>query len=1004
MLGGEAESSFFEFLYPAQTLAFIRQFASCSLDGRWRRQTSKRGVRTYTSQASETKEESQQEDQAVAGPSSAEYEGVQVFDSGLQDASTDIEYLQTLTEILKSGVRRDYEDAWRRFRKLEPIEKEGTSIHITNALLEYLSTSPRTVEAERMIELFSQLKVEHRDAPQYRTAIRAYLRLSNLKKAVETHEEALSRVTGNLGTGTLLASAIAWENWDLAFRTWDGYERQIDRSVEQPGIWDEVDVLSNLADRALSLAEYAEQNTEASQDTLDLDSHVTLGDFVNSVMFRALEFKYEDITRDDIYQLFDRLRRSRLLTAAEYENAIFRLLSLNRGKYASSLYQEFRKEEALQPPGAKILYALLGNYCRFDSVRGIQMVLDDLFTNHEGPDWKGYHVALGKLATLGDATSVHKLFAAFMSKYEKPTSIRTLRPLLLVHSRRAEVNETVRHFKAMSEQFGFTPDLPSWNILLSVYARVNDVDGAFRCFNDLLDNGMKPDRYTYGTLMGLCARRGDIASLQELLRRADSTDITRSVEAVDSLVLASINNDELEDAERYVEAALTMDLTGSRTRMWNYLLNAHALRRNIDAVMRIHQRMQSAGVPLDSMTYSALMQSLAILKETESAYKILRVVMPRDGIKVTAFHYAIVMGGYLASNEPESVFGVYKRMIKRNIRPTLSTQLPLLKASASAELNEIRRHGLSEATQELTQTEELLEEALANIDPMDLASREPVRGISKQPVDDAYLAAPFEFLIFIYGQQGLFEKVKLLYDKYIDTANERNLKNKIVPTSKMLSALMVSHLRQQQYDGVFKCWTLARSSAERIAKRLTAADLSKPGWVLPSQRYILATPLIYLMKSLGEQEDLQGITSTIAELQSDGYDLDARNWNLYVQLLVRNGLPFEAFQQCEQRLMDGWKGWPFQQRQQGISKADARPVKANSHHVQPWILSPNYRTLVYLASAIMDIQTAESASLSLRGRGSESEQIDKLAPRAMEAVRNMPRMDDNLQTDLLRRW
>jgi pentatricopeptide repeat protein len=70
------------------------------------------------------------------------------------------------------------------------------------------------------------------------------------------------------------------------------------------------------------------------------------------------------------------------------------------------------------------------------------------------------------------------------------------------------------------------------------------------------------------------------------------------------------------------------------------------------------------------------------------------------------------MGGYVGTDEPEKVFRVYKRMIKRNIQPTLSTQIPLLKASASAELDKTGRHGLREATQELTQTEELWKKPL----------------------------------------------------------------------------------------------------------------------------------------------------------------------------------------------------------------------------------------------------------------------------------------------------
>jgi hypothetical protein len=160
---------------------------------------------------------------------------------------------------------------------------------------------------------------------------------------------------------------------------------------------------------------------------------------------------------------------------------------------------------------------------------------------------------------------------------------------------------------------------------------------------------------------------------------------------------------------------------------------------------------------------------------------------------------------------------------------------------------------------------------------------------------------------------------------------------------------------------------------------------------------------MYVMKSLGEQQDLDGIARTVTELQSDGYDLDARNWNLYVQLLVHNGRTFDAFEQCEQHLMDGWTGWPSQQRQQGMSKAVAKSTQAKANHIQPWILSPNYHTFVTSRPRRWTFRPP-NPPVCLLEEGSESERIRQAAPRTMEAVRNMPRIDDHLQTDLLRRW
>lgn len=996
-LGSEEEGSLFEFLYPAQTLALIRRLSSYNFQGRWRRPRHKNGIRSYTSRATDIEDVSEQKNDLPEYQISA---GLADVDEGLQEGDPE-EYNRSLDDILRSSKKKEYEAAWRSYRKLADTEGEEPLRYQVEALLDYLSTSERPVDAERTIELLSRFDIQDWGSRQYQIAIQAWLTLSDIDKAVETHQEALSKVAGDVGSGTLLASALARKEWELASRVWHDFRQRPYQSDTQEVVWERVDTLPYLIELAISLAEFTPGESEMDGVTQTADDLGLFNRFVETVLFRAFEFKSTHITETSVHQLFDRLEHFGLLGECNYENALHRLLNLNRGNIASIVYRDYRQREGYMP-NPNLLYRLLALFCRLASVDAIRLVVDDLFAAQGGLDRYGYKATIGKLASLGDADSVHKLFDSYVSQHGVPKDVTLLRPLLLVHARRAEADETARQFRRVSEQFGITPDLQCWNILLSVYARVSDVDGAFRCFNDLLNTNLEADEYTYGILFNLCARMGDATVLHELLQMTKSSGAKRSLAATDSLVLACINNEELDEAERIAEAALSMEFSGPRTRMWNYLLSAHSLRRNIDAVTRIHQRMQKAGVPLDGMTYAALMQSLAVLKETDAAYKLLKVVMPRDGITPTAFHYAIVMGGFVSTNETWKVFKVYKRMINSNIRPTLSTQIPLLKASLSAESTVTGQLGVSEAIREFTQTEDLLEETLTGLDPMDLASREPVRGISKEPLDDAYLAAPFEFLIFIYGQQGLFEKVQQLYERYLETADERKLKAKVTPTIKLLSALMVSHFRQQQYSEVYKCWDLARSSTERLSKRLDATDALKPGWVLPSQRFRLATPLMYLMKALEAQRDLEGISQIIAELQSDGYGLDSRNWNLYVQILVRNGRILEGFQLCEEKLMDGWRGWPSQRRQQGLSKAVAKSTLTNK--IQPWLLSPRYPTFVCLAAAILDIQAAESGNLSSFDNASESDKFTRIAPRTMEAVRNLPRVDDALQTNLLRRW
>ena len=54
---------------------------------------------------------------------------------------------------------------------------------------------------------------------------------------------------------------------------------------------------------------------------------------------------------------------------------------------------------------------------------------------------------------------------------------------------------------------------------MAAHGRAMDADGAFNCLQSLLDSDeLKPDGYTFGTLMGVAAVRGDLDAVQNIYR------------------------------------------------------------------------------------------------------------------------------------------------------------------------------------------------------------------------------------------------------------------------------------------------------------------------------------------------------------------------------------------------------------------------------------------------------------------------------------------------------
>ncbi|KAI9831767.1 MAG: hypothetical protein M1819_004664 [Sarea resinae] len=1088
-----------DFLYPAQTLALIKHFSACTSEhsrSHRKRIGAQSASRSYSSLAVDTVRKSD-DDSDLMGASSNSFQPHErnTSDTALlvtkQDrgpGATDL-----LRELLRANRKDNYEEAWRLY--CEKARRKRTKVQspelwrnqsdklLVAELLEYFSTSTRLVDAERSVELFESLPEAKPSKSVYTFAIAALMKLGRLDEAIELNRIALGRVKGPFWTESLFTAAVEKGDWPHAMRlredllkySKDGYGEALQS-------WLDVERLPHFADLALKLANFTEAKLRTLNPDKDESEIRRWKEFTATFQLRASLTQGMGVDRHKIFLLLDELKELSALSHILYHKIMSKLLLNGQGELATQIYDHYLQSRLEPAPLVQDLYE-----------DALSLRTRDRYKFRRTREAQGYQTrtAMNHAASRGDAATVYKLFTELSSQLrisDQENKIENLRmvnikdvfPLLYVHARRGEVKEAAKQFSRISEEYHLTPNLDCWNVLIHAYTRIEDVKGAYRCFKDLLAAGIKPDEYTFGPLMGLSANRGDIGSVRALLEQAKSMGIKETAPMIGSLVLAYANNNQLEEAEKHAELALTADLKGSKTGMWNTLLTAYALRRDVFATSRIHQRMREAEIPLDGGTYGTVLQTLAMDgHRLESAFKLISVVMPREGITVTASHYAIVMGGFWRTQQPERVVVAHKRMMKRRIKPSLATQVILLKAIAQAETKNFRRErsvraqeSVPESGDILAQTEELLDRMLQDSDASEVAPHEPLKGISKDPIDEAYPSAYFEYLMFCYAKNhNAFDKVGQLYERYLKAVRDLRADGDVKPSIKILTALMISNLRQRRYDDVSRSWALAKLSADRQALNVplnagttsaitesTGSELPSQGqYVLPARRYALALPLNYYLQSLFEADQINVAISVVDELLARGYALTNTNWNTYVQILARKNVPILAFQVCEKALMPGWRGWHVRKLRRGRGSAllkeipnkswalsplrhsnlsgipdsnqyaSSSPATSTSSHAAasageplhlnvpadqadfvpssvppPYLdkLSPNYRTMVYLAGALLECRSRALAN-------SEFEHViatlNAVAPLAVRAVKIMPRIDDDLQADVLAR-
>lgn len=988
-LSSGLQDIFLDFLYPVHTLALIRRLKRSTNAQYHAAQKIKLCSRNYTSVAKDLINGAK----AVGTATVARGQNFPTGSSSEVPQPGDA-IRRGINEMLDSEDHTwIYDELWQSYQALLEMSQSLSPQKLIK-MLRCLGTSKRTIDVERAVALFDSIPVHQRRAIHYSYAVSAALSLKDLDTAVDIHREALARISGSIGTAAVLRYTVQHEKWELAIDTWHAYWVNRLHYYTRPDIWTGVSALSlpDLMEKAISAADFAILTAESSQH----ENAVAARDFALELTRQIFGIQN---TNFDIRKHWRLVQKAKTLDASDLTTqtmALEQLLSVNsreHGHRALNLYRVLRKETTFSP-SIGLLSLVTGRLLAEKSSLGVSMIVED---------WRKYHQKLPAgvainvakvFAQLGQLEPLQKLFRDFCSTHGRP-KIGWYHSLLFVHNRRADPEGVVRAFNDMQKEFHFKPTLRAWNYVIGTFSRIGDVDGALSWFNKLLESELRPDSQTYFQLMSLYARRGDLETVHDLYQQSMLDGIKTSMPMIDSVVLANINNERLAEAEKLVKEALHMDLEGSRTFMWTILLNAYALGKQVEKVSELHKQMQDSGTASDGMTYAALMTSLTIAKMPQAAYKILDTVMPRAQIKRTSLHYAIVMGGYLATESYGKIFELYKDMLTRNLSPTMSTQNILLRAAASVDKASQDTDKDSEIQTELVRAQQTFEQTISNLDPMELAGSEPRKFVGPNPLNESFSSTYFDYLIFLYGKDAAFAKVTELYERYISTsALFSNRDVEASPPIRLLSALMVAHLRAGDHEEVERCWYLALDKSKKLASRARAVT-SEPGWVLHSRRLIMNVPLRQYITSLGRQGRFGDLISTVTQLNSSGFALNNPNWNHYIQQLAQSPEPRHqllAFELCERELISNWPGWD--------TLGDPNYVKIKLRAMMQTALRlpnrrmPAYLTLVRLAAVYL--QAKQGTRLTPPRR------FIRVAPKTVDALSSMPRMADKLQITLLR--
>ncbi|KXJ92385.1 hypothetical protein Micbo1qcDRAFT_162653 [Microdochium bolleyi] len=933
-------------------------------------------------------------DKSSVFPESADAEDSKLLSTANSQAG---QHEDAVRSILARSDVDEAEQLWHHYKALNTV----SASHHTSQVIEFLSSTGRLADSWKVSELFHQVELDDWDDSIFKAGASAEVKLQNTQHALEIFGKALDN--GNMSGAALvdildllLDASLRAPGSDLLLALWSLYP-QLSKRLDLEAVTPQLKLVSaipGLADIALKLK-------ETLRSALLMPSARPGADHSLSMLQKILVRRaVTTCTGDHVLPLLETTRDP---TAFEE----FLKQSTDRRQYqlATEVYDIYR---ALPDtvPSRMVMHEVFKAYTKLRAnfgtkLAGLEKLWADWHTFHEHPSQRAYQRYLAFFAEFGDKSKVHSLWIDYVQLYADADVLvsgsDTFAHLLHVHAVLGEEEEVRRIFDDMRNKFRLRPNVHCWNILLNAYARVGNYDKAIETF-ELLSVEHQPDKYSYGTMMQMAGSRGDLGYTADLYRQARSQGLRADPAILSSLVEAYCQNDMWSEAQDVCMRAAKLGTLATRT--WNKLLYYHALRRDLSKVNELLQIMADSGVPYNNYTYQQLLLALSLCRQADHALHMLTIGLKDKIFEVTTDHFYIVMGAFVRTGEIPQVLRLSKLMEEYGFHKSSKITFRLAEALA-----QWRRPAQKTASKRIEERFLTALQAFRHVYYAEGSSHSPSKNEIQSPAGSGKTSerglmtagsdeTQFGTLSYLLGQLKDYTASKDLVRLYQLVFGQQQGEKHILPVA-LLNSVMAGHLAEGKHDEVSTAWTALFRNARKKLRSKDYADPVKPSKISARYQYILCTGLKVLLESMLARADAAGMQEVVGKVLADGFLLDSKTWNYYVQALIQLHQYQPAFAACEQMLMPGWRGWFRARAREPIPNQlplDIRRKGSSSRYLRP-VTTTIYR----LARGYMDLDKMAPWS---GPAGKLLEEIEASSPMTMRAIKSILRVHSPLEYEV----
>ncbi|WOK92076.1 hypothetical protein Cni_G00767 [Canna indica] len=214
------------------------------------------------------------------------------------------------------------------------------------------------------------------------------------------------------------------------------------------------------------------------------------------------------------------------------------------------------------------------------------------------------------------------------------TDISVQTALLSLYSECGSLDEAVRLFEMMAVH-----DVVSWTALISAYSNLGCIEKSFLCFNQMNQDGIKPNHFTLVSALKASAKLSDALIGKSIHAAVIKTGLEEDTFIGSAVIDMYCKCGSIGSAVSYFHKASKHDVT-----LWNALLAGHAQHGNVLELLKAYKEMLGHGLEPDSITFLSLLSGCSHGGLLDKVVQLFNSMRNEYGIRPQMEHHACVVG------------------------------------------------------------------------------------------------------------------------------------------------------------------------------------------------------------------------------------------------------------------------------------------------------------------------------------------------------------------------